>query len=86
MNERRFDTRKLINTPVRLYHSALGRVDGITSDISDGGLAIRLSSFRNLDVDTTEAPLLLRPINLDVLFTVSCVRQIKSEVAVKFLE
>ena len=86
MNERRLDTRKLIDTPVRLYHSELGRVDGITSDISDGGLAIKLHAFKDLNIDTTEAPLLLRPINLDVLFTVSCVRQSELEVAVKFTE
>lgn len=86
MDERRFDSRKLINAPVRLYHSKLGCVDAVISDISGGGLALKLNSFADLNIDTTEAPLLLRPINLDVLFTVSCVRQTKSEVAVKFLE
>lgn len=86
MDERRFDPRKLINTPVRLYHSEFGCVDGVTSDISEGGLAIKLNSFRDLRIDTSETPLLLRPANLDVLFTVSCVRQSKSEVAVKYLE
>ena len=86
MDERRFDTRKLMNAPARLYHSELGRVDGVISDISEGGLALKLNSFTDLNIDTTETPLLLRPMNLDVLFTVSCVRQTRSEVAVKFLE
>ena len=86
MDERRFDTRKLVSTPVRLYHSELGRVDGVINDISGGGAAIKLSSFKNLNIDSTEISLFLRPINLDVLFSVSCIRQIKSEVAVKFLE
>jgi len=86
MDERRFDTRKLINTPARLYHSELGRVDGVIRDISEGGLAMKLNSFKNLDIDTTDKPLLLRPMNLDVLYTVSCVRQNKSDIAVIFLE
>ncbi len=86
MDERRFDTRKLINAPVRLYHAELGRVDAVISDISEGGLALKLNSFKDLNIDTTETPLLLRPINLDVIFTVICVRQTKSEVAVKFIE
>jgi PilZ domain-containing protein len=86
MNERRFDIRKLINAPVRLYHPELGRVDGVINDISEGGAAIRLNSFKNLNIDMTEASLFLRPINLDVLYSVSCIRQTESEVAVKFLE
>lgn len=86
MNERRFDTRKLVSTPVRLYHSELGRVDGVINDISGGGAAIKLNSFKDLKRDTTETSLFLRPINLDVLFSVCCIRQTKSEVVVKFLE
>lgn len=86
MDERRFYARKQINTPARLYHPDLGRVDGVISDISDGGVAIKLNAFKNLNTDTIEASLLLRPINLDVLFSVSCIRQLKSEVALKFTE
>lgn len=86
MEERRIDTRRLLNTSVRLYHPALGRLDGVANDISEGGMAIKLSSFKDLNIDSEEAPLLLRPINLDVLFPVSCLRQTKSELVVKFLE
>ena len=86
MNERRFDIRKLVNTPVRLYHPELGRVDGVINDISGGGAAIKLNSCRDLNIELTETSLFLRPINLDVLFPVSCIRQTESEVAVKFLE
>jgi len=86
MDERRIDTRKLVNTPVRLYHPKLGRVDGVINDISDGGAAIKLNSYKNLNFDAEEASLFLRPINLDVLFSVSCLRQKESNVAVRFLE
>ena len=86
MDERRIETRKLVSTPVRLYHSELGRVDGVINDISDGGAAIKLSSFKNLNLDAKEATLFLRPINLDVLFAVSCLRQKESDVVVQFLE
>ncbi len=86
MKERRFDPRKQISTPVRLYHPELGRLDGITNDISDGGVAIKLNSFKDLNIDSSEFPLLLRPINLDVLFPVSCLRQTELKLVVKFLE
>ncbi len=86
MRERRFDTRKLIKSSVRLYHPVRGRVDGVIKDISDGGAAIKLNSFTDMVVDSLETPLLLRPINLDVLFPVSCLRQTKSKLVVKFLE
>ena len=86
MDERRFDARKQVNTAARLYHPELGRVDGIISDISDSGLAIKLNYYRDLNIDMTDSNLFLRPVNLDVLFSVSCIRQLKSEIALKFLE
>ena len=86
MKERRFDSRKLIKSSVRLYHPELGRVDGVMNDISDGGAAILLNSFKDMYTDSLESPLLLRPINLDVLFPVSCLRQSNSMLAIKFLE
>lgn len=86
MDERRIDTRKLINTPVRLYHPNLGRLDGVISDISEGGAAIKLNAFKDMNVKSTKIPLFLRPINLDILFSVSCLRQSKTMLAVKFLE
>ena len=86
MKERRFDTRKLVNSLVRLYHPAFGRSDGVMRDISKGGAAINLNSFKNMQVDFSEAPLLLRPINSDVLFPISFLRQNESVLVVKFLE
>lgn len=86
MDERRFDIRKRVSTPVRLYHSELGRLDGIINDISGGGAAIKLNSFTDLNIAPSENPLFLRPINIDVLFPVSCLRQTELQVVVKFLE
>ncbi len=86
MDERRSDIRKLVNTPVRLYHSELGRIDGMINDISGGGAAIKLKSHKVLDDGSDGCNLLLRPINLDVLFPVSFLRQTESNVVVRFLE
>lgn len=86
MKDRRFDTRKLIKSSIRLYHPEFGRVDGVINDISEGGAAIKLHLFEDMHVDAVETPLLLRPINLDVLFPVSCLRQNHSNLVVKFLE
>lgn len=86
MDERRFDTRKIMNTPVRLYHPQLGRLDGVTNDISDGGVALKLNSYANLLLEPPKDPILLRCCNTDVLFPVSCLRQSDSKLVVKFLE
>lgn len=87
MKERRIDARKLVNSPARLYHPEHGPLDGVISDISDGGAAIALKSQVEIhNNEPSETPLLLRPINLDVIFTVSYLRQFESTVVVKFLE
>ena len=86
MDERRFDTRKILNTPVRLYHPELGRFDGMTNDISEGGVALKLNSYTNFLLDPPENPILLRCCNTDVLFPVSCLRQSDYKLVVKFLE
>ena len=86
MDERRIDIRKLINTPVRLYHPELGRLDGITDNISDGGMAIKLNSYTNLLLEPPEDPICVRCCNTDVLFPVSCLRQSDLKLVVKFLE
>ena len=86
MLERRFDARKILNTPVRLYHPELGRFDGMTSDISEGGVALKLNSYTNFLLEPPEDPILLRCCNTDVLFPVSCLRQTESNLVVKFLE
>ena len=86
MDERRSDIRKLVNTPVRLYHPELGRLDGMINDISDGGAAIKLKSHKVLKGVAEEQKLFLRPINLDVLFPVSYLRQTETNLVVQFLE
>ena len=86
MVERRLDIRKILNTPVRLYHPELGRFDGFTNDISGGGVALRLNTYANFMLEPPEDPILLRCCNTDVLFPVSCLRQMKANLVVKFLE
>jgi len=86
MDERRFNVRKKVETPVRLYHPELGRFDGITNDISAGGIALKLNTYINLLLEPPDDPILLRCCNSDVLFPVSCLRQAESELVLKFLE
>ena len=85
MKERRIDTRRIVNTQVRLYHPCHGRIDGVAKDISDGGMALELNSYKELS-NSSDMPLLLRPVNLDVLFTVAHLRQTDTELVVRFLE
>ena len=87
MLERRFDSRKILNTPVKLYHPVFGSFDGMTYDISGGGVALKLNSYINFLLEPPEEePILLRCCNTDVLFPVSCLRQTASKLVVKFLE
>jgi hypothetical protein len=86
MLERRLATRKILNTPVKLYHPELGCFAGITNNISAGGVALKLNKYINLLLEPPEEPILLRCCNTDVLFQVSCLRQTKSNLVVKFLE
>jgi len=86
MLERRIDNRKIVNTPVRLYHPELGRFDGMTNDISGGGVALKLNSYTNFLTEPPEDPILLRCCNTDVLYPVSCLRQTEFNLVVKFLE
>ena len=86
MIERRLTNRKKLITPVRLYHPHRGRFDGVTDNVSDGGIALKLHSFINLLSEQPEEPILLRCLNSDVLFPVLCLRQTESNLVVKFLE
>ena len=86
MLERRLASRKIVITPVRLYHPELGLFEGMTNDISEGGVAIKLNTYTNFLREQPEDPILLRCCNTDVLFTVSCLRQTESNLVVKFLE
>ena len=87
MKERRFDTRRLVNTKVRLYHPSLGRLDGVTKDISEGGIAVELNSdYTPQLLEPSEEPLFLRPINLDVLFPVTHLRQSENGLVLMFSE
>lgn len=86
MDDRRLDTRRLTNSQVRLYHSTFGRLDGIMNDISGGGMAIKLNTFKDLNIDSAEESMLLRPIHSDVIFPVLYLRQTESKLVVQFLE
>jgi len=85
MRERRFGIRKFSNAKVRLYHPTLGRLDGATKDISNGGIAVLLDDI-TLPLEDREITLFLRPVNLDVLFSVICLRQSESTLVFKFVE
>ena len=82
MRERRFGIRKYSNAKVRLYHPTLGRLDGATKDISTGGIAVLLDE-RTLHLVDRDS-FFLRPLNLDVLFAVTCLRQSESTLVLKF--
>lgn len=83
MRERRFGIRKFSNAKIRLYHPTLGRLDGATKDISSGGIAVLLDEQ---SIHLRETSFFLRPLNLDVLFAVTCLRQSESTLVLKFDE
>ncbi|HEB56956.1 MAG TPA: PilZ domain-containing protein [Gammaproteobacteria bacterium] len=91
MSERRLHMRKLIDARVRIYHSQFGTLDGRIRDISEGGCCVTLDNipetegdlFAQVQCDEDEF-ITLKPINMDVVFRMSCIRKLDNSVILQF--
>lgn len=86
MNERRASYRHLVNLNVGLYHDDFGRIDGRIHDVSSGGMQVNLSTKIVLDKALQDAILTVKPVNMDVLFNMECLRVDGSFISLKFSE
>jgi len=91
MSERRLHVRKLIDAKVRIYHSLFGTLEGCIRDISEGGCCVSLDTAEVLSDDLIiqiqsceEEFVTMKPINMDVVFRMSCSRKRESGVVLQF--
>ncbi len=91
MSERRLHVRKLIDAKVRIYHSLFGALDGRICDMSEGGCCVTLDEmpeihdelFEKLHCSEDEF-ITLKPLNMDVVFKMSCLRKLNQGVVLQF--
>ncbi len=91
MSERRLYVRKLIDARVRIYHSLFGTLDGCIRDISEGGCCVTLDNIFEIGDDlfmqvqrSEEEFVTLKPVNMDVVFRMSCIRKLDNGVVLQF--
>lgn len=91
MPERRLHVRKLIDARVRIYHSRFGTLDGCIRDISEGGCCVTLDNMPDTEEDlfvqvqcSEDEFVTLKPINMDVVFKMSCIRKLDNGVILQF--
>lgn len=91
MAERRLHVRKLIDARVRIYHSLFGTLDGRIREISEGGCCVVLDAMPDTEDDlfaqvqaSEDEFITLRPVNMDVVFRMSCIRKLKDGVILQF--
>ncbi len=91
MPERRLHARKLIDARVRIYHSLFGTLDGRIRDISEGGCCVVLDNMPDTEDDlfaqvqaSEDEFITLKPVNMDVVFRMSCIRKLEDGVILQF--
>ncbi len=91
MSERRLHVRKLIDARVRIYHSCFGTLDGRIRDISEGGCCVTLDNMPETEGDlfvqvqrSEEEFVTLKPVNMDVVFKMNCIRKLDDTVVLQF--
>ncbi len=91
MSERRLHVRKLIDARVRIYHSQFGALDGRIRDISEGGCCVTLDNLPDTEDDlfvqvqrNEEEFVTLKPVNMDVVFKMNCIRKLDDTVVLQF--
>ncbi len=82
MPERRHHIRTLIDARVRIYHSLFGALEGRIIDISEGGCCVVLENMPDIQdelliqlQDNEDEFITLRPVNMDVVFRMRCLRK-----------
>ena len=86
MRDRRNHKRNLIDTEIRLYHDNFGMLEGCIRDISDGGVCVALHDPTTADHCSKTGVMLMRPVNIDFLYTVKFVRSTEECVMFRFID
>ena len=74
MQERRKHNRHVVQARVKLYHPDFGAVDGVSSNISDGGVRVELATVPAVVPGAVVKMVLLDSRNPDFIFNCEVVR------------
>lgn len=86
MIERRLHERQQVDTRVRLYHPEFGSLDGVSRDMSDGGIFVLLDEVPELQPGNGESRFQCGFRNMDIVFDACCVRITDQGLALCFVE
>ena len=86
MNERRLSPRQPIHLKVCLYHAGFGHFDGNIEDISSGGMHINVADSTAFNHKLSNEKLYVRPVNMDAIFDMQCLRVDKNAISLKFID
>ncbi len=85
MNERRSSVRHLINLNVSLYHDEFGQIKGKISDVSSGGMLVEVYNTAVLNNKLSQERLQVKPVNMDVIFDMECLRVNSNVISLQFV-
>lgn len=86
MNERRLTPRHLIHLKVSLYHDEIGHIDGRIEDVSSGGMHINVFSRSAFNHKLSHQQMYVRPVNMDTIFNMECLRVDDNTISLKFTD
>ncbi len=86
MVERRVHKRISLDSQVRLYHDSFGTLEGCIRDLSDGGVCVALNDPKTADHCSETGTMLMRPVNIDFLYTIKFVRSTDECVMFQFID
>lgn len=86
MIERRMHERQQLDTRVRLYHPEFGSLDGVSRDMSDGGIFILLDEVPAVHPGNGNSRFQCGFRNMDIVFDACCVRTTEQGLALAFIE
>ncbi len=85
MNERRSSFRHLIYLNVSLYHDDFGQMNGKITDVSSGGMSVEIEDAASLNNKLCRERLRVKPVNMDVIFEMECLRVASNVISLEFV-
>lgn len=85
MNERRSSFRHLVHLNVRLYHEEFGQINGKITDVSSGGMSVKVDNSVSLNNKLSREKLSVKPVHMDVIFEMECLRVDSQVISLQFI-
>ncbi len=85
MNERRASFRHVVCLGVNLYHDEFGQINGKIIDVSNGGMSVEVNNSATLNNKLSREHLFVKPVNMDVIFDMECLRVSSNAISLRFV-